>query len=243
MSDDGTDRSAQRALDPPDDDLDQVFGPETASVPSRTRARTWVVISVGVLAVAAVIVVALGSIVGSVQNGIGGVFPRPDAALDRFDARVGDLPGVVEVRHHEPRKTAFASYDATATVRADPALDRAARADLVEAVSRAAEDAGGNGVRIVAIADLGVLHVGVTGDRAVTERRLVLADTLDRIGGVTAVRCSWARGTEASDDDADQSVVVETPGRGKALPPIVARVTEETQRVFPGADVEVRAPQ
>ncbi|MBF4614671.1 hypothetical protein [Curtobacterium sp. VKM Ac-1376] len=243
MSDDGTDRYDQRAPDEQGDDLDRVFGPETASVPTRPRARTWFVIGASTLAVAAVIAVVLGSIIGSVQHGIGGAFPDPDTALDRFDDRVADLPGVVEVRHHAASKTAFASYDATATVRADPSLGAVARRDLVAALATAAEDAGGNGVRVVAIADLGVLHIGVTADGSVAAKRLALADTLDHIGGVTGVRCSWERGGEASDDDADQSVVVETPGRGAAVPPIVARVTEETQKVFPGASVEVIAEQ
>ena len=103
MSDDGTSRHGRHAPDPSDDDLDRVFGPETASIPTRTRARTWFVIGGSVLVVAAVIAVVLGSIIGSVQNGIGGVFPRPDVALDRFDTRVDDLPGVIEVRRADSR--------------------------------------------------------------------------------------------------------------------------------------------
>ncbi|MBT1546403.1 hypothetical protein [Curtobacterium aurantiacum] len=243
MSDDGTDRYGRRAPEQQADDLDRVFGPETASVPTRLRTRTWFVIGASTLAVAAVIAVVLGSIIGSVQNGIGGVFPNPDVALDRFDDRVADLPGVLGVRHHAASKTAFASYDAVATVRAEPTLDRGARRDLVAAISRAADEAGGNGVRVVAIADLGNLEVGVTGAGAVAAKRLALADALDRIGGVTEVRCSWERGGDASDDDGDQAVVARTPGRGAAVPPIVARVTEETQKVFPGADVQVLAPE
>ena len=94
MSDDGTSRHGQHALDQQDDDLDRVFGPGTASVPTRTRARTWFIIGGSVLAVAVVIAVVLGSVIGSVQTGIGGVFPRPDVALDRFDNRVSALPGV-----------------------------------------------------------------------------------------------------------------------------------------------------
>lgn len=243
MSDDGTNRHGQRAVDQQDDDLDRVFGPETASVPTRTRARTWFIIGGSVLAVAAVIAVVLGSIIGSVQNGIGGVFPRPDVALDRFDTRVRALPGVTDVRHHAPSKTAFASYDAIASVRADPALDRAARRDLVAAISRAADESGGNGVRVVVVADLGTLQIGVTGAGEVAAKRLALADTLDHIGGVTEVRCSWERGGDPSDAARDQSIVVRTPGRGAAVPPIVSRVTEETQKVFPGADVQVIAPE
>ncbi|UWD77723.1 hypothetical protein [Curtobacterium flaccumfaciens] len=241
MSDDGTSRHGQHALDQQGDDLDRVFGPETASVPTRTRARTWFIIGGSVLAVAVVIAVVLGSIIGSVQNGIGGVFPRPDVALDRFDERVSALRGVTDVRHHTPSKTAFASYDAVATVRADPALDTAARRDLVAAISRAADESGGNGVRVVVIADLGNLEIGVTGAGEVAAKRLALADTLAHIGGVTEVRCSWERGGDPSDTAGDQSVVVRTPGRGAAVPPIVARATQETQKVFPGADVQVVA--
>ncbi len=244
MVTDGTDTGGWQAADRQDDDLDRAFGPETASVQTRTmgqRARTWLVIGGSTVLVAGVIALVLGTIIGSVQNGIGGVFPRPDMALDRLDDRLADVPGVTEVRHHRAEKTGFASYDATATITADPSLDAAARTDLVDALSRATDSAGGNGVRVVAIADLGTLEVGVSDSRAVTAKRLVLADTLDHIGGVTAVRCSWERGGTPSDRAADQSITVHTPGRGAAVPPIVARVTEETHKVFPGASVEVVA--
>ncbi|ROP66717.1 hypothetical protein [Curtobacterium sp. PhB115] len=244
MVTDGTDPAGWPAADRQDDDLDRAFGPETASVQTRSRAqraRTWLAIGGGTVVVAGVIVLVLGTIVGTVQTGIGGVFPRPDMALDRLDGELDGVPGVTEVRHHQAEKTGFASYDATATITADPSLDAAARKDLVSTLSRAADSAGGNGVRVVAIADLGNLEVGVSESRAVTAKRLVLADRLDHIGGVTAVRCSWARGGTPSDRAADQSIVVETPGRGAAVPPIVARVTAETHAVFPGARVEVVA--
>ncbi|MBF4608256.1 hypothetical protein [Curtobacterium sp. VKM Ac-1393] len=244
MVTDGTERGGWQAADQQDDDLNRAFGPETASVQTRSmgqRARTWLVIGGSTVVVAGVIALVLGTIIGSVQNGIGGVFPRPDLALDRFDRQASDVTGVTEVRQHPATKTGFASYDAIATVTADPSLDAAARSELVADLSRATDSAGGNGVRVVAIADLGNLEVGVTESRSVAEQRLVLADRLDHIGGVTAVRCSWARGGSPSDRAADQAIVVETPGRGAAVPPIVARVTEETHRVFPGASVEVVA--
>lgn len=230
---------ADRSLAP--DDLDRAFGPDTGSTATRSghRVRTAVLIGGGTVVVAGVIVLVLGTIVGSVQTGIGGAFPRPDTALDRFVSDARDLPGVTDVQRHQAEKTAFASYEVSATVTADPALEPAARAELVRALSRASDEASGNGVHVVAIADLGVQQVGVTEHADVAGRRLQLADTLDRIGGVTAVRCSWGRGAQSSDAAEDQAVVVETPGRGRAVPPIVARVTEETQRVFPGASVQV----
>ncbi|OIH98662.1 MULTISPECIES: hypothetical protein [unclassified Curtobacterium] len=230
---------ADRPLAP--DDLDRAFGPDTGSTATRSghRVRTAVLIGGGTVVVAGVIVLVLGTIVGSVQTGIGGVFPRPGTALDRFVSDARDLPGVTDVQRHRAEKTAFASYEVSATVTADPSLEPAARAELVRALSRATDEASGNGVHVVAIADLGVQQVGVTEHADTAARRLQLADTLDRIGGVTAVRCSWGRGAQSSDDAEDQAVVVETPGRGRAVPPIVARVTEETQRVFPGASVQV----
>lgn len=246
MVTDGTDPGGWQATDRQDDDLDRAFGPETANVQTRTmgqRARTWLLIGGGTVVVAGVIALVLGTIIGSVQTGVGGAFPRPDLALDRLDDRLADVPGVTEVLHHPAEKTGFASYDAIATITVDPSLDAAARTDLVETLSRATDSAGGNGVRVVAIADLGALEVGVSDSLTVTAKRLVLADTLDRIGGVTAVRCSWERGGTPSDRAADQAIVVRTPGRGAAVPPIVARVTEETQKVFPGASVEVIAPK
>ena len=55
-----------------DDDLGRAFGPDTASVPTRTtpqRVRSWSLLLAGVVVVAIVIVVVLGAITGRVQDG------------------------------------------------------------------------------------------------------------------------------------------------------------------------------
>ncbi len=78
------------------DDLDRAFGPDTASVtrPSTgQRLRRGTVITLSFVAVGVVIAVVLSTIVGSIQTGVGGVFPRPQAALDRFRNRGGRRTG------------------------------------------------------------------------------------------------------------------------------------------------------
>jgi len=227
-----------------DDDLDRAFGPGTASVATRTpaqRVRRSAVVALGVVLVTGVLAVVLLTIIGSVQNGVGGVFPRPTAALDRFGSTAKGLSGVERVTDAEPRKTSFASYDVESTVAVSADLSDAERTALVDALSAAADDASGNGVRVFAVADLGEVQVGVSADAKVTDQRLELARELDAIGGVSGVRCSWGDGGP-SDDPADQTITVVTHGTGNALGAIVAKATQETHAVFPGATVESALP-
>ncbi|WIB75975.1 hypothetical protein DEJ28_09740 [Curtobacterium sp. MCPF17_002] len=226
------------------DDLDRAFGPDTASVTARTtrqRVGRSAVIGVGVIVTVGVIAVVLVTIIGSVQNGVGGVFPRPQAAAERFSSVAGAVEGVQRVRDGEPTKTSFASYDVESTVAVSPTLSEAERTAVVDALSDAADDASGNGVRVFAVADLGALEVGVSGDGEATGKRLALARQLDAIGGVSGVRCSWSDDAP-SDDPAAQTITVETRGTGNALGAIVAKATQEAHAVFPGATVESAEP-
>lgn len=226
-----------------DDDLGRAFGPDTASVPTRTapqRVRSWSLLLVGVVVVAVVIVVVLGTITGRVQDGIGGMFPRPQAALDGFVAEARPLDGVTAVRGADPTKTSFASYDVTATVTASASLDAARQTALVEQLSGIVQDAGGNGVHVWAVADLGTVDVGVSSSAARTQQRLDLGRQLSGIAGVEQVRCVWTDRTAGrSDAPADQSVSVETAATGVDVAAVQAQATDAVQRVFPGAAVAV----
>lgn len=249
MSTDGTGEHGRHrdwlAQDDEDDDLGRAFGPDTASVPVRTtpqRVRSWSLLLAGLVVVGIVIVVALGSIVGSVQNGVGGVFPRPQAASDRFVARAAALDGVTQARGADPVKTSFASYDVTATVTASPTLDDTARTTLVEQLTAAADDTSGNGVHVWAVADLGALDVGISSSADRTTQRLTLARELGGIGGVQRVRCLWGdRDAGRSDEPADQSVTVETAPTGVDVAAVQTQVTDAVHRVFPDAAVQVTA--
>jgi len=225
------------------DDLDRVFGPDTASVTTRTprqRARRGALVGVFVVAVVGVLAVLLTTIVGSVQNGVGGVFPQPQAALDRFTAQASDIDGVQDVRGDDPRKTSFASYDVVAVVTADPRLTDEQRTAVVDGLRAAADDASGNGVRVFAVADLGAQQVGVSADSRVTGRRLELARRVDAIGGVQSVRCAW--GDAPSDEAGDQRVVLRSTGRGGALRAVLVRADQAAQDVFPGSAVRAEPP-
>lgn len=244
MTIDRPDRDDARASWP-EDDLDRAFGPDTASVAVRTpaqRVRRGAVIGGGVLVVVAVIAVVLSTIIGSVQNGVGGVFPRPDTALDRFGAEARQVDGVRGVDDRDQTKTSFASYDVVSTVQVSPDLSDPERTAVVGALSDAAADVGGNGVTVFAVADLGELEVGVSADAAVTSKRLELARQIDAIGGVTGVRCAWGD-DGPSDEPGSQTVVVETHGTGAALGAIVAKATQEAHAVFPGAAVTSTGPE
>ncbi|MBA8990387.1 hypothetical protein FHW23_001633 [Curtobacterium pusillum] len=226
------------------DDLDRAFGPGTASVPVRNprqRVRRSALVVVGVILVAGVLAVVLVTIIGSVQNGVGGVFPRPEAALNRFGDSAKSLSGVERVTDSKPTKTSFASYDVESRVEVSPTLSDDERTAVVDALSSAADDTSGNGVRVFAVADLGALEVGVSADTKVTEQRLALARQLDAIGGVSGVRCSWSD-AGPSDEPAAQAVTVETRGTGAVLGAIVGKATQEARAVFPGATVTSAAP-
>lgn len=228
-----------------DDDLGRAFGPDTASVPVRTtpqRVRSWSLLLVGVVVVGIVIVVALGMIVGGVQSGVGGVFPRPQAALDRFVAQARSMEHVTAVQGAGPTKTSFASYDVTARVSADTTLDQAEQARLLDDLSGAADATGGNGVDVWAVVDLGSADVGVSASRERTQQRLVVARALAGTAGVQQVRCMWAAHDEGrSDEPADQAVSVETAPTGVDVEAVRTQVTDAVHRVFPAATVEVSA--
>ncbi len=221
-----------------DDDLDRAFGPDTASVttaPTRQRMRRGALVGVFVLAAVGVLAVALVSIVGSVQDGVGGVFPRPETAQQRFATAARDVRGVQDVRAGGRLKTSFASYDVVSAVRVDPALPDEERDAVVRAIGRAARDTSGNGVRVWVLVDLGTVQVGVSTDRETTERRLDLARSVDAIGGVRTVRCSWA--AAPSDDPAQQRVTLGSTGVGAALGAVTAKATQQAHAAFPGASV------
>ncbi len=222
-----------------DDDLDRAFGPDTAAVRAVTgaqRLRRGSLVLLGFVVAGVVIAVVLSTIVGSVQNGVGGVFPQPQAALDRFRADASAVPGVQAVQDPTTDKQAFAAYDVAAVVVVDTALSPGQQVDVVTRLSAAAADAGGNGVRVTAIARIGALDVGVSADATVSRQRFEVARSVADIGGVMAVRCS--SGPERTADDAAlQRVVVVTGGTGAALDAVVATASERTHAVFPGATV------
>lgn len=226
------------------DDLDRAFGPETASVtrPStRQRVRRGTVITVAFVAVGVVIAVVLSTIVGSIQTGVGGVFPRPEAALDRFRTAAADVPGVLAVRDEETTRDSLAAFRVSAVVEASPELSPGQQVDLVRALSAAAADADGNGVVVSAEARFGTLVVGVTQDAETTRERLEVARSVAAVGGVVAVRCDWGSG-EPSDESDAQRVELATVGTGVALAAIMDVAQRETHEVFPGAEVSSRRP-
>lgn len=244
MTTDGTGPSGRhRNWSAQDDDLDRAFGPDTASVPVRTtpqRVRSWSLLLAGVVVVAVVLVVALSTIIGSVQSGVGGIFPRPDATLADFTDRARTIDGVAGTATAEPTKTSFASYDVTATVSATPGLADAARTDLVDRLSAAAADASGNGVHVWAVADFGDVEVGVSPSDRRTEQRLALAWEIRAVPGVQEVHCLWATGGDSrSDEPSGQAVTVETAPTGVDQRAVQTRVADAVHEVFPDATVQV----
>lgn len=228
-----------------DDDLGRAFGTDTSSVPVRTtpqRVRAWSLLLAGVVVVAAVIIVVLSMIIGSVQTGVGGIFPRPDASLQRFTEDAGALDGVISTDATKPTKTSFASYDVTATVTASTELSPDQRTALIDQLSEAVADASGNGVHVYAIADLGDVDVGISPSKARTDERLRLARAIRQVAGVQQVRCVWAAASEGrADTPAGQSVEVETAPTGVDVLAVQAQVTGAVHRVFPDAAVQVVA--
>jgi len=222
-----------------DDDLARAFGPDTASVRTATprqRIRRGTVIGIGVLLTAAVLAAALWTIIGRVQDGVGGVFPRPEAALARFSTAAAAIDGVQQVRDGTTEKRAFAAYDVTATVVLDDDTAPIDQTAVVRAVSAAADDAGGNGVRVGAVVVAGNLSIGVTADTVLSTQRLDVARTVAAIGGVAAVRCSVGA-ERTAEDPTLQRIEVVTGGTGAALDTIVATASERAHGVFPGATV------
>ncbi|MEK6345319.1 MAG: hypothetical protein V4737_16010 [Curtobacterium sp.] len=228
----------------PEDDLDRAFGPDTASVQTRTtpqRVRRGALVAGGVVLAAGVLVAVLATIVGSVQDGVGGVFPRPDAAAARFDAAARALDGVHTVGDHRTTKTGFASYDVVSVVTAETDLGAEEQDDLVAALSAAAASGSGNGVRVFAVVTIETLRVGVSADAGVSGRRLALARQVATIGGVYGTRCGWESGAP-TDEATAQVVTVVTGGRGNGLGAVLAKAEGYTQAVFPGARVTSEPP-
>ena len=170
------------------------------------------------------------------QDGVGGVFPRPEAALERFSTAVSAIDGVREVRDGTSEKRAFAAYDVTATVVLADDAAPVEQTAVVRAVSAAADDAGGNGVRVSAVVVAGTLSFGVTADSVLSTQRLDVARTVAEIGGVVAVRCSTGA-ERTAEDPALQRVEVVTGGTGAALDAVVATASERAHGVFPEATV------
>ena len=227
-----------RAPSVDDDDLDRAFGPDTASLAVRTprqRVRRSALVGAFVVVAVGVLAVVLVTIVGSVQDGVGGVFPRPQAALDRFDAAARAVDGVQRVQAADPQGTAFAGYEVQSTVTMTPGATEAQRTAAVHALRDAAEHASGNGVRVFAVADFGAVQVGVSADPTVTDRRLDLVHRIDAIGGVQSIHCAWA--DVPSDEPAEQRVAIGSPASGAALGAVVAKATHEAHAVFPGSSV------
>ncbi len=112
------------------DDLDRAFGPDTASIATAStgqRLRRGTVITLSFVAAGVVIAVVLSTIVGSIQTGVGGVFPRPQAALDRFRTAATEVAGVRGVRDEETTHDSLAAYRVSAVVDAAPGCPTASR--------------------------------------------------------------------------------------------------------------------
>lgn len=231
-----------------EDDLGRAFGPDTSSVTARPmsqRVRTWSLVGGGVVLVTAIVAGSLYFLVNGVQTGIGGVFPRPEAALSAFRSDAAGMDGVSSTAATDPTHTTFASYDVTATVTADAALDADAQDALVDELSDAARAASGNGVHVYALVRMGDAEVGVSPKAGMTEDRLSLARQLEAIGGVDTVTVGWSgdgEGGAARDTEDGQRIVVRTPASGDILGAIRVVAGQKTAAVFPDAEVVVEAP-
>ena len=238
----GPERAARAGRATDTDDLDRAFGPDTASValPStRQRVRRGSVIGVSAVVVGVVLALVLATIIGSIQTGVGGVFPQPQAALDRLRTHVTDVPGVQGVQDRRSERRSFAGYDVTAVVIGSPDLTPDQQSAVVRAVSAAVDDVDGSGVRGGVEVRFGMLRVGVTRDPALSEQRLTLVRSLDTIGGVSGARSSWSVDGPSDEPDAERVEVVTT-GRGRGLAAVMGVATERAHAVFPQAVVVSR---
>ncbi|OII34706.1 hypothetical protein BIU98_01640 [Curtobacterium sp. MMLR14_010] len=231
-----------------DDDLDRAFGTETGAVATRSgpqRVRSWSLLVVGVVVAAVVIVVVLGLIVSSVQNGVGGIVPRPERSAAQFTADVRDVSGIASAKTAEPTKTSLISYDVVTALRADEDLSHARRAELVRQVSGAAASSSGTGVHVYAVTDFGDVVVGVSESADVSAERLAVAEDVKAIGGVLRVHCVWDtdhEGGARSDDAKEQRVIVETAGTGVGLAAVADAAQKIVLKEFPGATVLTAVP-
>jgi len=236
------------ALHDEDDDLDRAFGTETGAVATRSgpqRVRSWGLLLVGVVLAAGVIVVVLGLILSSVQNGVGGFVPRPEQSAAQFTTAVRDVSGIASAKTAEPTKTSLISYDVVTAVQADSDLSNARRAELVRQVSAAAALSASTGVHVYALTDFGDVVVGVSGSPDVSADRLAVAEDVKAIGGVLRVHAVWNTDGEdggRSDDATAQRVIVETAGTGVGLAAVDHAAKEIVLKTFPGATVETAVP-
>jgi hypothetical protein len=238
-----------RGWQDPDDDLGRAFGPDTASVGVRTRSqrvRVWTLVTVGVLVVAAVIAAALWVLVGNVQTGIGGIFPKPGAALSTFESEADAISGIGSTTDLATTKTSFASYDVTALVSTGKMPSAAEQGRILDDLSGATADASGNGIHVYAIVRFGDMEIGVSPSESRTLDRLRLARVLERIDGVGTVTCDWSgdgEGGAIRDVDAGQRVTVETTATGPTLTAVQQAVAARTAAAFPDAEVVVGPPK
>lgn len=231
-----------------DDDLDRAFGTETGAVATRSgpqRVRSWGLLLVGVVLAAGVIVVVLGLILSSVQNGVGGFVPRPERSAAQFTTAVRDVSGIASAKTADPTKTSLISYDVVSAVETDRDLSRARRAELVRQVSTAAASSGSTGVHVYALTDFGDMVVGVSGSSEVSAQRLAVAEDVKAIGGVLRVHAVWETDGDdgsRSDDAKAQRVIVETAGTGVGLAAVADAAQKIVLKEFPGATVTTAVP-
>ncbi|KQO64810.1 hypothetical protein [Curtobacterium sp. Leaf261] len=228
-----------------DEALDREFGLDPHVVAPRTARQVWrnVLLTFGIVVVAAIVVVTTLSLtLQSVQNGIGGLFPQPGAALQRFEDRATALPGVDTAEDLDQRQTEiFTGYDVIALVRADTGMADQDQAALVRSLSAAAGTESGQGVQVLAEAQFGDLRVGVSRDDALSTQRLAVGQQLAAMGGVDAVTVSWQVPEKGSIEDtaAHQRVEVTTTAGDEQLATVTNDVTNAVHAALPDAAVEV----
>jgi hypothetical protein len=202
-----------------------------------------VFLTIGIVVVAGLVVVTTLSLtLQSVQNGIGGLFPQPGAALARFEQRAIAMNGVDGARDLDQRQTEiFTGYDVIALVTADAALSDADQAALVRSLSAAAEDESGQGVQVLAQARFGDLRIGVSADDALSTKRLAIGQQIAAMGGVDAVTVSWMTPAKGSIEDTAgrQRVRVTTTVGDDQLPTVTNDITSAVHVAFPDAGVVV----
>ncbi|MFZ7088730.1 hypothetical protein [Curtobacterium sp. RRHDQ10] len=240
----GVDESGAEAMDA-DEALDREFGLDPHLVAPRTGrqlVRNVVVTSSITLVAAAVVTGTLFVTIQSVQNGIGGLFPQPGAALVRFEEHAARMSGVTSTADLGQRQTqGFSGYDVEALVTADPALSDEDQATLVTALSDAAQQDSGNGVQVLARVRFADITVGVSADTALSRRRLVAGQQVAAMGTVDAVSVAWQT-TESgavADSAAHQIARVRTNVGDDQLATVTAEVTDTVHATLPDAEVVV----
>lgn len=228
-----------------DEALDREFGLDPHLVAPRTRRQVVrnVVLTASITIVAAVVVAGtLFVTIQSVQNGIGGLFPQPGAALTRFEHHAEAMPGVESTRDLDQRQTQiFSGYDVTALVTADATLSDEDQAALVSALSDTVERDSGNGVQVLARVRFADLTVGISADAELSRQRLTAGQQVAAMGGIDAVSLGWSSpGKAAVDDSAKHQVArVTTTVGDDQLAAVTAGVTSAVHATLPDAQVVV----